>query len=307
MAGRMNRRDFVKKSTLAASAAALAAAGLGNLTAAVRAAEKVAPGACTIKLAGLEVSRFILGSNPFWGYAHKPGKLGEEMKQWYTDDRIKSVLDQAAEAGVSTIASPPDLRWREVWAKYQENGGKMKIWIAQCHGPVEKMEEEIDVAVKAGAKAIFIQGHRVEQMFEKGKFDLLQKWAERIQKAGLPAGMAAHWPQVHPELQKRKIPLDFYYQCFFNVTAGENYRLEERVKAIETLGQLEKPVIAYKILGAGRLPAPEAFEFAFNHLKPKDGVCVGVYTRDAVDQVRENATLTESLTALQQKGATKSA
>lgn len=38
------------------------------------------------------------------------------------------------------------------------------------------------------------------------------------------------------------------------------------------------------------------FEFAFNHISRKDGVCVGIYGRKAIDQIRQNATYTETLT-----------
>jgi len=57
-----------------------------------------------------------------------------------------------------------------------------------------------------------------------------------------------------------------------------------------------KPVIAYKILAAGRLTAAEGFEYAFNHIRRKDGVCVGIYAENAIDQIRQNATYTEMLT-----------
>ena len=62
------------------------------------------------------------------------------------------------------------------------------------------------------------------------------------------------------------------------------------------IDRLDKPVVAYKILGAGRLPASEGFEYAFKHIKRKDGVCVGIYAREAIDQIRQNATYTEMLT-----------
>ena len=51
----------------------------------------------------------------------------------------------------------------------------------------------------------------------------------------------------------------------------------------------------YKILAAGRLPAREGFGFAFRHLAPKDGVCVGVFPKDDPGQVGEDATLTRAL------------
>ena len=60
--------------------------------------------------------------------------------------------------------------------------------------------------------------------------------------------------------------------------------------------QVEKPVLAYKILAAGRLadrPAEieKAFEYAFQNIKPNDGVIVGMFPKFR-DQVTESARLT---------------
>ncbi len=299
----MKRRDFLK------TGAALAVGGLagaakpisgtaagataGRLIAAPTAATSILP---TVRLGTLEVSRLILGSNPFWGYSHKSPQLDEEMRRHHTDERIMQILDEAAECGLTALASPPDERWVKIWARYLETSGRLKIWISQCHGRPEQMLSEIDRSVKAGAKAIFIQGARVEEQFGQGNFNVLQSWIEHIKEAGLPAGAAAHWPEIHPELERRKFPTDFYYQCMYNASKTSDYSVAEREKAVATIARLEKPVIAYKILGAGRLTASEGFEYAFNHIKRKDGVCVGVYAQRAIDQIRQNATYTEMLT-----------
>jgi len=296
MSPAMNRRHFLK--TGLAGAAAVAALGASGRAGGAEEAAKPLP---TIKLGTLEVSRFLLGSNPFWGYSHKNPQLDEEMKTWHTDERIIQICDEAARCGLTTIVSAPDQRWLDLWAKYRAGGGKLTVWVAQCHGEAQQMSEEIDRAVKGGAKAVFIQGHRVEQQFEKGKFDVLRAWLDRIKNAGLPGGYAAHWPNIHPELEKRKFPTDFYFQCCYNITKpnpmGEPYHEADRKAAMETIAQIEKPVVAYKILGAGRLRAADGFEQAFNGIRRKDGVCAGIWAKEAIDQIRENATLTEMLTA----------
>ncbi len=294
----MKRRDFLM--TGAALAAGLAGPGkpLEGAHALTGAAPKPAPAGAlpTIRFGSLEVSRLILGSNPFWGYSHKSAQLDEEMRRHHTDERIMQILDEAADCGLTALASPPDERWVKLWARYKGEGGRLPIWISQCHGEPGQMPDEIDRSIKAGARAIFIQGLRVEEQFGRGRFDTLRAWIDRIKGAGLPAGAAAHWPEVHPELQRREFPLDFFYQCFYNVSKGETYGPAERERAVATIERLKKPVVAYKILGAGRLPASEGFEYAFNHIKRKDGVCVGIYAREAIDQIRQNATYTEMLT-----------
>jgi len=290
----MKRRDFLK------TGVALAVGSLGGacqpaLSGAARTGETyVLP---TVRLGTLEVSRLILGSNPFWGYSHKSAQLDEEMKRHHTDERIIQILEEAADCGLTAVTSPPDERWVKLWARYLENGGRLRIWISQCHGDPGQMLKEIDRSVKAGAKAIFIQGARVEEQFGQGNFSVLQSWIERIKEAGLPAGAAAHWPEIHPELERRRFPTDFYYQCLYNVTKSNDYSAAERERAMATIRQLGKPVIAYKILAAGRLAASEGFEYAFSHLRRKDGVCVGIYAQKAIDQIRQNATYTQMLTA----------
>ena len=294
----MKRRDFLKSGV--AGAACAAAGGIPGLSSPAFGGPQAAaapPALPTVRLGTLEVSRFILGSNPFWGYSHKSKALDEEMKRFHTDERIMQILDEAAECGVTTLASPPDERWVRLWARYLDRGGRLKIWISQCHGNPDQMLSEIDRSVKAGAKAIFIQGARVEEQYNAGQLDTLRSWVERIKDAGLPAGCAAHDPAIHPELERRKFPTDFYYQCFYYVSRSEDYPAAERERAVATVLKIDKPVIAYKILAAGRLPASEGFEYAFNHIRRKDGVCVGIYAQKAIDQIRQNATYTGLLSA----------
>jgi hypothetical protein len=292
----MKRRDFLK-SGVAGAACAVTGGIVGRRPPlAAGAAQAAAPPSLpTIRLGGLEVSRFILGSNPFWGYSHKSAALDEEMRRFHTDERIMQILEEAAECGLTAVASPPEERWTNFYPRYLERGGRLKIWLSQCDRAPDYMLRDIDRSVKAGARAIFIQGARVEEQYAAGRFDTLRSWIERIKEAGLPAGCAAHWPEVHPELERRKFPTDFYYQCFYNASKSSDYAPAEREKAVETVLQLEKPVVAYKILAAGRLPASEGFEYAFNHIRSKDGVCVGIYAQRAIDQIRQNATFTSLL------------
>jgi hypothetical protein len=288
----MKRRDFLKSGAVLAAGGASA---LGGSAAAMGRAARPA-GLPTIRLGTLEVSRLILGSNPFWGYSHKSAQLDEEMRRFHTDERIAQILDEAASCGLTALASPPDERWTKLWTRYTAGGGRLKTWISQCHGNPEQMLQEIDRSVRAGAKAIFIQGARVEEQFGKGHFDTLRTWIEHIKEAGLPAGAAAHWPEIHPELERRGFPADFYFQCMYNASKTNDYSPAEREKAAATVARLKKPVIAYKILAAGRLGAAEGFEYAFGRIQRKDGVCVGIYAQNAVDQIRQNATYTEMLT-----------
>lgn len=279
----ISRREFLAD-TAALAAAAAAMRGSAGFSGEAK------PELPRIKLGDVEVSRLILGSNPFWGYAHQPGDLGTQMKEYYTDERIMSLLDEAAELGVTTVASPPDPRWITLYDAYRARGGKLKVWLAQAHGNPKKMKEEIDRAVDAGAAAVFIQGHRAEDYYAQGKFDEVRSWIEHIKSKKVPAGMAAHRADVHPAAEKAGFPTDFYFQCFYR---PETYTTEDRDLAVATIKQItNKPVIAYKILAAGRIPAPEGFAFALKCLAAKDGICVGVFPKDKPDMLAQDVALT---------------
>lgn len=272
---------------VAAAAAAMRAAG-------GQAAGQEAGGKLpAIQLGKLSVSRLILGSNPFFGFAHRGGsQLAEAMKAYYTDERICAVLDEAASLGVTAVAAPPYDRWVKLFGRYLDGGGKLRVWIAQPDPDARQMRKAITTAAKGRAKAIFIQGGCADGQFDRKGFDTLRGWLEHIRGFGLPAGLASHRPDTHCEYERRGLPADFYFQCFFN-PVGESYKMEHRDLAVAAIRKIDaKPVIGYKILGAGRVPAREGFAFAFRHLRAKDGVCVGVYPPEKKDMIAEDAALT---------------
>jgi len=269
---------------------------IGATAAAVRSADKALAATLppnqlpTIKLGTLEVSRLILGSNPFFGFTHdNPQATPEEMKQWYTPERIMAVMDQAAEQGITAVWTPCYEHWVKLWNAYQDKGGKLKIWIAQPDRL--PMEREIKTAIKNGSKAIAIQGCRIDDMIKKGKWHVIRGWLELIKGYGLPAGMATHRATTHLEAEERGLPTDFYNQTLYRPDNYVKKGLEESLAVIE---KLDKPVVAYKVLGAGRIMPTDTLPYIFKRLKPKDGICVGVFPKKR-NEIAENCSLTREL------------
>lgn len=246
----------------------------------------------TIKLGQLEVSRLILGSNPFFGFAHdNPQASSEQMKEYYSKERIMAVMDQAADQGISAVWTPCYEYWVRLWNEYRERDGKLKIWIAQ---PDQlSMEREIMIAVNNGSKAIAIQGCRIDDMVNDGKWDVIRGWLELIKSHGLPAGMATHRATTHLEAEERGLPTDFYHQTMYR---PDNYIKEGLEESLAVIDKLEKPVVGYKVLGAGRILPKDALPCVFKRLKRKDGICVGVFPKDNPNEIVENAALTRKLT-----------
>ncbi len=117
----------------------------------------------------------------------------------------------------------------------------------------------------------------MDEQFDAGTPETVRGWVERIKEHGLPAGMASHRATTHPFAEEAGWPTDFCFQCFYNPHIG--YLEEHREAAVATIARIEKPVIGYKILAAGRNDPDEAFAYAFEHLREKEGVCVGIFPK----------------------------
>lgn len=292
-----SRRDFLK-GTLAAGAALAAgkAAAMGaEAIAAAAGAAASKPAAFkpklevpTVKLGTLEVSRIILGANPFHGFSHG-NPQGKGMKEWYTDERIKAVLDDAAEWGMTSVWSMPYPRWIKLWKEYKDNGGKLPGWIGQPDaGGEDGMKAHIKACIDNGAKAVCIQGIQCDNMMRHKRYDGLKAWLNQIKDAGLPAGMASHDGTSHLAAEDQKLPTDFYHQC---LGVPENYTGKFREEPLETMRKIAKPVMGYKVLGAGRLKPAEAIPYVIKNIKPIDGIVVGVYPNNNPNEIREDVEL----------------
>lgn len=247
----------------------------------------------TIELGDLKVSRVFLGSNPFFGFAHgNPQATAKEMREWYTPERIMAVLDEAAELGINAVWTPCYEQWIRLWNDYREKGGKLKNWIGQPDR--RPMEKEILAAVKNGATAVCIQGCNIDAEVGKGRWDVVRGWLELIKSHNLPAGMATHRATTHLEAEEKGLPTDFYHQTMYR---PDNYVQEGLEESLATIGKLDKPVVGYKVLGAGRIRPQYTLPYVFGRLKRKDGICVGVFPKKDPNQTRQNAALVGKLTA----------
>ena len=105
----------------------------------------------TITLGDVPVSRFILGGNPFSGFAHQTHERDVEMLDWYTMDRVKEAYRLAEDAGVTAhIGRADNFMVRALREHWSEGGGL--TWIAQTCPQVGVPMHGVRVALAWGAK-----------------------------------------------------------------------------------------------------------------------------------------------------------
>jgi hypothetical protein len=249
-----------------------------------------------IRLGALEVSRLIVGGNPISGFSHAGPERTQAMLEYFTVARIKQLFAACEAQGVDTVIARVDAFILRVLAEYWREGGRIR-WIAQTAPEHRDPYQNIRLARNAGASAIYVHGGDAGTLFETGKAEEVRARVECIRSLGLPAGMAAHDPAYHLEAQRLGFPLDFHMVCMYNLTGylgrrdaepKEEFAFADRAIALEALRKLERPCIAYKIYGAGRLTPEQAYADVGRALRPGDGVLVGMFPPDRPDIVGDN-------------------
>ena len=165
---------------------------------------------------------------------------------------------------------------------------------------------------KAGAIGIAHHGEATDHLFKSGQIDKVADFLKRVKDAGLMAGVSTHMPAVVDTIESKGWELDYYMTCVYQrhrtkeelekllgqapLPIGEVYLSQDPPRMYKAVQHTKRPCLAFKILAAGRLSdrrewVEQAFQQAFQSIKPGDGVIVGIYDR-YTDQPSDNAALT---------------
>ena len=254
----------------------------------------------TISLGGLEVSRLIIGGNPFSGFSHQSKARSAEMVAWYTDERIVETLFQAESLGLKACICRGDDHIARVLKRYWGQGGMMR-WIAQTDSRAETAIAGARSCLDHGASACYLHGGIMDHYIAKQRYDDIRAFADAVRTGGIPVGIAGHLPADF-HWAEENLDLDFYLVCYYDPSsrreiphhdpaAAEGFRSQDREERVAMIQRLGKPVIHYKVLAAGRNDPAEAFVYTARHMRPIDAVCVGIYTKDSPDMIAEDVRL----------------
>ena len=254
----------------------------------------------SVNFCGLKVTRLILGANPFGGFSHQSETRDKEMVAYYTVARIKETWQRAEAAGINTMVTNNETAHVvQAVREYRAAGGALQ-WIAQVNGGGKaEMLKAIDQVVDIGCRALYFHGGLMDEVYRTKDEASLRLWCEHARSRGVPAGVAGHAPETHFWVDGLHLA-DFHAVCFFNCGSlhagkGHNFQLSDMSAAVACVRRLQKPCIGYKIMGAGRIDARLAFEYAFQGIKPADVVNVGIHRGDRDGMLEEDVAIVRDI------------
>jgi len=257
----------------------------------------------TMKFYCTEISRVVLGVNPFYGFAHFNNNFANCMREWYTPDRVCAVMHQCTRFGINAFNYVHLDRGPQDWARFRAEGGQMHLIIQVTAGV------DAEMLVKTlKPLALQRQGEVVDTAWQNGEMDAVKEWCKRARDLGVLVGVGTHIPEVIAQIEDENWDVDFYSGCVYNrrrtaeeqkkvlngeliEMASELYLQSDPSRMYRVMRQTQKPCFAFKILAAGRIPGraiEQAFRTAFESIKPTDGVYVGMFPKFE-DEVRQNA------------------
>ena len=259
----------------------------------------------TMKIGDIEVTRLIVGSNPFTGKSHLNDTVDADMRGYFSEEKAFEMLRRCEEAGINAVQSRGSMPVMGLISRYRAQGGRL-MWLAQTGKNLETFDEELDEMMKYSPAAVCIHGELADDLYLAGKLDLLSGLLDKIRKKNLPAGVCAHFPEVLAYAEEQNLRPDYYMASLYNLSQpdrshdvnpeGERFEDSDIPKMYEFIRRLSAPTFALKILGAGRRCGTQeqvraAFVEAFTSMKPGDGVLVGMFDK-YIDQPRLNAEYT---------------
>jgi len=266
-------------------------------------AAPAAPRLPTVRLGKHEISRMILGSNPFYGYSHASRELDQHMREWGTPEHVCEALGEAERNGITTFQTNGQERELCDLARHRELGGKLQF-IALLR---EKPEE---IVARAHPIAVAHHGEVTDVAFRTKKMDGVHEFLKRARQTGVLAGVSTHNPQVIEYIEERGWDVDFYMGCVYNrsrtseeirallngelpLPASEVYLEKDPDRMFAVMRRTPRTCLAFKILAAGRstrtaAEVNAAFRAAYAGIKAQDCIIVGHYPRFK-NQIQENA------------------
>ena len=265
---------------------------------------------------GHKVSKLIVGDNPMTGHSYIEDKTpGIEMLKYYTAEKIKETFHHLEELGYNTMLPLADPYLVRLLKEYQAEGGNLQcIW-----QPYMPMNQDVSMREISSLNTIGIyhQGTTTDYLYETGNVDKIKKNIEMFRKLDVPVGLASHNPEVIERCEEENWGADFYLACMYNARRNRKgepsgfltgktkahvvFQPQDRAIMLNTLKQIDKPVIAYKIYAGGQLfinkteeekkvIIQDAYNEIFTALKPDDFAAIGVFQRDS-DQLKEDMDL----------------
>ena len=293
----LNRRNFLKKSIITSTGAAL---GMSIEEKVLLAREKGAKSSKkpavssgkllpTAQIGKYKITRLTCGGNLISGFAHsrKLIYVSSLLKHYFTEDKVIETLRICEENGINTAILRCDETVIKILDRYwNKEGGKIQ-WLAQSYPEELNLTKNIGIAMDNGAIGAYVQGGIGDKFYENGRVGLFAEVVSFVKDRGGIAGIGAHNLEVIKASEDQGLNPDYYVKTLNTA----DYWSATPKETIEYMKTVKKPWIGFKILGAGVVRPAKGFRYALEG--GVDILNIGMYDF----QIKEDSQITRDILA----------
>jgi len=242
-------------------------------------------------VAGLSLSRLIVGTNWFLGYSHYSVAKDKFIKNTQTRDKIVDILEVYLEAGIDTVMGPMLPLLADAVQEAQHRSGKeikliLTPWFNILPGgdPDNEPEAVIAQCKEAGAKICMPHQMVTDALMDRMYRQIrdINKYTNLIRQYEMIPGLSTHMPETLIYADETDVDIETYIQIY-NAT-GFLMQVETDW-VMKIIKNAKKPVMTIKPLAAGRLLPIAGLAFVWNTIREQDMVTIGTTTPDEAREV----------------------
>jgi len=297
------RREFLRTVSATAAASGLA---WGSTARGAEEGTAEADPMPSIQLGEHRISRLVAGWNPIGGHSHTTWNMAQFMREYFTVERTVEFLQNCHRLGITAWQFSHTEKGVATIKKLKDSGSPMKLICLHAErsgfdAPIQQVVDE------TGPIAMVHHGGVTDSMFRAGKKEKVLDFVKKVHDHGILAGVSAHNPDNIKRIADEGWENDLFMTCFYyvtrpreeqedelgKITVGEPFFKSDPADMTAVARQVDQPCLGFKILAAGRScwqpkSVENCFKFAFENLKPIDGVIVGMFPVYR-DEVADNA------------------
>jgi hypothetical protein len=248
------------------------------------------------EIGGVSVSRLVIGTNWFLGYAHCTRAKGRAVERLIMNTRsIADIVEVFFRAGVDTIMCPhtQTCMYDAIHEAEQRTGVKAIVAslvavpvqpnTAEAGFDVGECERVFDEEVRKGVRICMPHQMITDRMLDKCSRRLRQMdtLCRLIRERGMIPGLSTHAPETIVYADETGLDVATYNQPF----NAMGFLMQVEVDWVaDVIRKARKPVIAIKPMAAGQLRPLQALTFVWNTIRDQDLVAAGTM---APEEARE--------------------
>ena len=235
-------------------------------------------------VAGVSLSRMIIGTNWILGWSHRSPAADRQIKNRFPGGKevyplLKTFLDE----GVDTIMGPlqQEKVMQEAVREAQERSGRQMILIDT---PIINVDDNeagrrearatIHRSRECGATFCLLHHSSAEQLVNKNLHRIvrLEDYTDMIRQEGMIPGLSAHMPELITYSDENGYDVQTYIQIYNCM----GFMMQVEIETVASIiNSAKKPVMTIKPMAAGRATPYVGLNFSWNTIRDCDMVTVG--------------------------------